>query len=73
MQCFSHCGASPTLFGIHNGTCYDLGEKVRRKETSRRPRCRWKDDTKMDLREIGWGGMDWYHLAQGRDQWEILE
>jgi hypothetical protein len=26
----------------------------------------------MDLREIGRGGMDWIHLAQGRDQWKAL-
>jgi hypothetical protein len=34
----------------------------------RRPRRRWVDNVKMDLREIGWGGMDWIHLAQDRDQ-----
>jgi hypothetical protein len=27
---------------------------------------------KMDLREIGWDGMDWIHLAQDRDQWRAL-
>jgi hypothetical protein len=27
---------------------------------------------KMDLREIGWGGMDWIHVAQDRDQWRAL-
>jgi hypothetical protein len=26
----------------------------------------------MDLREIGWGGMDWIYLAEGRDQWRAL-
>jgi hypothetical protein len=26
----------------------------------------------MDLREIGWGGMDWINLAQHRDQWRAL-
>jgi hypothetical protein len=26
----------------------------------------------MDLREIGWGGMNWIHLAQDRDQWRVL-
>jgi hypothetical protein len=26
----------------------------------------------MDLREIGWGGMDWMNLAQDRDQWRAL-
>jgi hypothetical protein len=37
-----------------------------------RPRRRWMDNTKMDLREIGWGGMDWIDLAQDRDQWKAL-
>jgi hypothetical protein len=29
-----------------------------------RPRCRWVDNIKMAPKEIGWGGMDWIHLAQ---------
>jgi hypothetical protein len=37
-----------------------------------RQRRRWVYNTKMDLREIGWGGMDWIDLAQGRDQWRAL-
>jgi hypothetical protein len=37
-----------------------------------RPRCRWKNNIRMDLREIGWGGMDWIDLAQDRDQWRAL-
>jgi hypothetical protein len=36
------------------------------------PRCRWKDNIKMDLREILWGGMDWIYLAEDRDQWRAL-
>jgi hypothetical protein len=32
-----------------------------------RPRCRWEDGIKMDLREIGLGGVEWVHLAQDRD------
>jgi hypothetical protein len=32
-----------------------------------RPRRSWEDNIKMDLREIGWGGMDWNDLAQDRD------
>jgi hypothetical protein len=35
-------------------------------------RHRWVDNIKMDLREIGWGGMDWIYLAQTRDQWRAL-
>jgi hypothetical protein len=37
-----------------------------------RPRRRWVDGIKMDLREIGWDGMDWIDLAQDRDQWRAL-
>jgi hypothetical protein len=33
-----------------------------------RPRGRWVDNIKIDLGEIGWGGMDWTNLAQDRDQ-----
>jgi hypothetical protein len=32
----------------------------------------WVDNIKMDLREIGWSGMDWIHLTQDRDQWRAL-
>jgi hypothetical protein len=38
----------------------------------RRPRRRWDDNIKMDLREIGWSGMDWIDLDQDRDQWRAL-
>jgi hypothetical protein len=38
-----------------------------------RPRRRWEDIIKIDLREIGWGGMDWIDLAQDRDQWRAFE
>jgi hypothetical protein len=37
-----------------------------------RPRRRWVDNIKMDLREIGWDGADWIDLAQDRDQWRAL-
>jgi hypothetical protein len=30
------------------------------------------DNIKMDLKEIGWGGMDWICLAQDREQWRAL-
>jgi hypothetical protein len=36
-------------------------------------RHRWVDNIKMDLREIGWGGMDWIDLAQDRDHCRALE
>jgi hypothetical protein len=37
-----------------------------------RPRRMWVDNIKMDLREIGWGRMDWIDLAQDRDQSRAL-
>jgi hypothetical protein len=37
-----------------------------------RPRCWCVNNIKMDLREIGWDGMDWIDLAQNRDQWRAL-
>ncbi|PNF14331.1 hypothetical protein B7P43_G06031 [Cryptotermes secundus] len=37
-----------------------------------RPRRRWVDNIRVDLREIGWDGMDWIDLVQDRDQWRAL-
>jgi hypothetical protein len=37
-----------------------------------RPRRRWEDNIKMNLREVGWGGMDWINLAQDRYRWRAL-
>jgi hypothetical protein len=37
-----------------------------------RPRRRWEDNIKMDLQEVGCGGMDWFGLAQDRESWRAL-
>jgi hypothetical protein len=37
-----------------------------------RPRRRWEDNIKMDRREIGFGDVDWIHLAQDGDRWRAL-
>jgi len=37
-----------------------------------RPRRRWVDNISMDLREMGYGYMDWIGLAQDRDRWRTL-
>jgi hypothetical protein len=36
------------------------------------PRRRWENGIKMDLREIGWGAVEWIHLAQNTGQWHAL-
>jgi hypothetical protein len=37
-----------------------------------RPRRRWEDNNKMDLKEIGLESVDWIHVAQDRDRWRAL-
>jgi hypothetical protein len=37
-----------------------------------RARRRWVDSIKMDLKEIGWDGVDWIDMAQDRDKWRAL-
>jgi hypothetical protein len=54
-------GMYRVLVGNHEG-----------KRTLGRHRCRWEDSTKVDLQEMGWGGMDWIELAQYRDRWGLL-
>jgi hypothetical protein len=46
--------------------------KPERKRPLGRPIYRCKDNIKMDLREIRWGGMVWIEVAQDRDQWRVL-
>jgi hypothetical protein len=37
-----------------------------------RPKSRWEDGVRMDLGEIGFGGVDWIRLAQDRDRWRAV-
>ena len=37
-----------------------------------KPRHRWEVNIKMDLQEVGCGGMDWNEMAQDRDRWRAL-
>jgi hypothetical protein len=46
--------------------------KPKGKRSLERPRSRWVCNIKMDLREIGWDGMDWIDLAQDMDQCRAL-
>jgi hypothetical protein len=37
-----------------------------------RPRCRWVDNIRMDLGEVGWGDVDWIGLSKDRNRWRAL-
>jgi hypothetical protein len=52
--------------------CRILVGKPEGKRPLGRPRRRWLDNIKMDLRVIGWDGMDWIELAQDRNQWRAI-
>jgi hypothetical protein len=60
-----------SIIGKRNAYTILMG-KPEQKRSLRRHRRRWKDDIKIDLREIGWADMDWIHLAMVRDQWRAL-
>jgi len=48
-----------------------VGETVGKRPLER-PRRRWEDNIKMDLQEVGCGGMDWIELIQEKDKWREL-
>jgi len=57
------------------GAMHERDEKHRQPEGKRplgRPVQRWEHNIRMDLREIGWGGVNWMHLAQDRDKWQAV-
>ena len=53
--------------GERRGTYRSLVGKPEGKSPLGRPICGWDDNIKMDLQEVGCGGMNWIDLAQGRD------
>jgi len=58
--------------GERRGVYRVLVGKPEGKSPLGRPRRRWEDDIKVDLQEVGCGGMDWIELAQDRDGWLAL-
>jgi hypothetical protein len=55
--------------GERRGAYRALVGKPEGKRPLGRPRRRWEDNIKMDLREVGCGGADWINLAQDTDRW----
>jgi hypothetical protein len=61
--------------GDSKGEYRVLAEKIETRRQLGRPRHKWEDNMKMDLREMAWGGggMDWIDLAQGRrTRWALV-
>jgi hypothetical protein len=58
--------------GEKKNACRILVGKPERKKPLERPRRRWEDNIKMNLRDIECGGMYWIDLSQDRDQWRAL-
>jgi hypothetical protein len=49
-----------------------LAVKPEEKRSMGKRRSKWEGNITMNLREIGWGHMDWIHLAQDKDKWRAL-
>jgi hypothetical protein len=62
------CGAHGEVRGAYNIL---VGRPEGRRPLVR-PRRRWEDNIKVDVREIGFRDVDWIHLAQDRDRWRAL-
>jgi hypothetical protein len=58
--------------GEERGAYRILVERPEGRQPLGRPRRRWEDGIKTDLRVVGWGGMNWIELAEDRDRWRAL-
>jgi hypothetical protein len=54
------------------GACNILVGRPEGRRPLGRPRRRWEDNIEMDLREIGFGDVDWIDWAQDTDRWRAL-
>jgi hypothetical protein len=65
-------GRESSTNGVKRNAYWILVGKPEGKRPLGRPRRRWVDNIRIDLREIGWEGMDCIDLAQDRDQWRAV-
>jgi hypothetical protein len=65
-------GGACSAYGEKRFVCRVLVGKHEGKRPLGRSRRRWEDNIKMDIPEVGYGGMDWIELAQDTDRWRAL-
>jgi len=65
-------GAACSACGGEDKSIHILARKHGRKRPLGRTRRSWENNIKMDVRETGWSGVDWFNLAQERDKWPVL-
>ena len=65
-------GGACSSYGERRGVYRVLVGKPEGKRPLGRPRRKWEDNIRMDLQDVGYGGMDWIELAQDRDKWWAL-
>ena len=61
-----------TFVTVSTGAYRILVGRPKGKKPLGRPRLRWEDNIKMDLKYVGWGSINWIYLAQNRDRREAL-
>jgi hypothetical protein len=65
-------GRTCGTYGKRRGAYRALVGKPEVRRPLGRPKRRWEDNIKTDLREVGWEGADWIDLAQDRDRWRAV-
>jgi len=65
-------GGACRAYGERRGIYSVLVEKLKGRRPLGRPRHRYEDNIKIDLQEVGCGGMDWIELARDRGSWQAL-
>jgi hypothetical protein len=60
------------VMGRNRNLCTVLVGKPEGKRSLGRLRCRWEDIIQMNLKQIGWEGMECVYLAQDRDKWQAV-
>jgi hypothetical protein len=65
-------GGARSAYGEGRGVYWVLMGKPEGKRPLGRPRRSWDNNIKMDLQEVGCGGMVWIELAQDTDRWQVL-